>query len=207
MRGPLVLLDVGATVEAGPDLLAQFALAGAAYAQTVLDLARPRVGLLSVGSEAGKGDPVRKAAYDALEAALDGLPAEFVGNVEGSDVALGDVVDVVVTDGFTGNVLLKGMEGMLGLVEAAITRRADPALAAAFGEATALFDPERLGGAMLLGIEGVSVVGHGASSPRAVASCVRLAARAVDDGLVPRVAAQLAELVSKRRVAAGFDAR
>ena len=105
--GPVVLLDAGATTEASPELLAQFALAGVAFAQVRLGLPEPRVGLLTNGEEHGKGDPLRKAAYDALAA----LPVEFIGNVEGNDVPLGGKADVVVTDGFTGNVLLKGLEG------------------------------------------------------------------------------------------------
>jgi glycerol-3-phosphate acyltransferase PlsX len=205
-NGPVVLLDAGATVEADADLLAQFALAGAAYARVRLGLERPRVGLLSVGSESGKGDPTRKLAYDGLVAALDGLPAEFVGNVEGHDVPLGGRADVVVTDGFVGNVLLKGIEGTLGMVWKAIRGADDAAseLRSAFAAATAELTPEQTGGAVLLGINGVAVIGHGTSSPRAVASCVQLAAQSVRDRLVPHVAADLAELVARRRTAAGF---
>ena len=104
--GPLVFLDGGATTEATPALLGQFALAGAAFATVRLGLARPRVGLLSVGEEPGKGDLLRKEAFDVLSA----LPIDFVGNVEGRDVPFGGAADVVVTDGFTGNVLVKGLE-------------------------------------------------------------------------------------------------
>jgi glycerol-3-phosphate acyltransferase PlsX len=206
-KGPVVLLDAGATVEADADLLAQFALAGAAYARVLLGLERPRVGLLSIGSETGKGDATRKTAYDGLDAALAGLPAEFVGNVEGHDVPLGGRADVVVTDGFVGNVLLKGIEGTLGLVSEAIRSADDSAsgLGAAFAAATAALTPEQTGGAVLLGITGVAVIGHGTSSPRAVASCVQLAARSARDGLVPQIAADLAELVARRRSAAGLS--
>jgi glycerol-3-phosphate acyltransferase PlsX len=208
--GPVVLLDAGATVEADADLLAQFALAGAAYARVRLGLDRPRVGLLTVGSEGGKGDATRKIAHDGLVAALDGLPAEFVGNVEGHDVPLGGRADVVVTDGFTGNVLLKGIEGTLGMVSAAIAaadRESGSAteLGDAFAAATATLTPEQTGGAVLLGVSGVAVVGHGTSSPRAVASCVHLAAHSVRDGLVQQVATDLAHLVARRRAAAGLS--
>jgi len=201
--GPLVLLDAGATVEASPDLLAQFACAGAAYATTALGISRPKVGLLSVGSEPGKGDPARKAAAPTVAAALSGLPIEYVGNVEGGDVPLGGLggkrADVVVTDGFTGNVLLKGLEGMLGLVGHAIGGAGEARLPAAFAEAVRSFDPEVVGGGILLGVDGVSIVGHGASSPRAVASCIRLATAAVSDGLIARLTSSLAELVRWRR--------
>ncbi len=199
-RGPVVLLDAGANVECSADQLAQFALAGSAFAQVALRAGEPRVGLLNIGEEPGKGDRLRQDTY----ALLGGLPVRFVGNVEGRDVAIGGAVDVVVTDGFTGNVLLKGMEGALAMVAAGV----DSASPAAADVAAALdrLSPEQLGGAILLGVDGVAVVGHGASSPRAVASCVRLAARAVRDGLGPRVSAAIADLVARRRADAGLSA-
>lgn len=197
--GHLVLLDAGATTEATPELLAQYALCGAAFAAVRLGIAAPRVGLLSVGAEPGKGDQLRKEAYDALSA----LPLDFIGNVEGGDVPQGGRADVVVCDGFTGNVLLKGLEGAASMLStvlmAAMTstperRSAAEQLLPAVAEATADLTPETLGGAVLLGVDGVVVVGHGASSPRAVASCVRVAAQAVQQGLVPRTRAALEQL-------------
>ncbi len=205
--GPLVLLDAGATTEATVDLLAQYALAGAALAQVRLGLAEPRVGLLTIGEEAGKGDQLRKDAH----AVLAGLPLHYVGSVEGHDVPRGGVADVVVTDGFTGNVLLKGLEGAAAMLTevllAALTaspacRDAGPALLPALTDATAHLGPDVLGGGVLLGVDGVCVVGHGASSPRAVASCIAVAAQAAREGLVPRVAAALADLHARRRTAA-----
>jgi glycerol-3-phosphate acyltransferase PlsX len=187
LNGPVVLVDAGANPDAGPDLLAQFALTGAAYATTRLGVETPRVGLLSIGAEAGKGDATRRAAY----ALLADLPIDFVGNVEGHDVALGGRADVVVTDGFTGNVLLKGIEGALAMSGAAVPER---------------LDPERLGGALLLGVDGVAVLGHGSSTARAVASCVGVAADAVRDGLLPRLRETLTALVRRRREAAGLEA-
>lgn len=191
VAGPVVLLDAGAGVEASADLLAQFALAGAAYAQARLGLSDPRVGLLSVGEEAGKGDQLRRAA--AL--LLGSLPVHFVGNVEGHEVVLGGRADVVVSDGFTGNVLLKGLEGTyrlvlhtLGLAEDAVTS----------------LSPEHLGGAVLLGVNGVVVIGHGASGPRAVCSCIGLAAQIAAEGLVTRTGTGLAALIAARRDAAGL---
>jgi len=202
--GPLVFLDAGATTEASADLLAQFALAGAAFAQVRLALARPRVGLLTNGEEPGKGDPLRKQAYDALSA----LPVHFIGNVEGRDVPYGGVADVVVTDGFTGNVLLKGLEGAAGMLSevlrAAFTSTPERTAAAeqllpAMLEATAPMSPDVLGGAVLLGVDGVVVVGHGAASPQAVASCLDVAVQAVREGLVPKTKDALAELVGRAR--------
>ena len=201
--GPLVFLDAGASVEASPELLASFALVGAAYARVRLGIDRPRVGLLTVGEEAGKGDPLRKAAHEAIDRALAGLPVDFVGNVEGRDVPQGGRADVVVTDGFTGNVLAKGLEAAAGTVTDAV--RAHLAAAGVAPDvldevagATEHMSPERLGGAVLLGVKGVVVVGHGASTARGVASCVGVAVQAVQQGLVPRTAEALAELVGPR---------
>ncbi|HVF06291.1 MAG TPA: phosphate acyltransferase [Frankiaceae bacterium] len=182
-NGRVVLLDAGANPDAGPDLLAQFALTGTAYAAAI-GVDAPRVGLLNIGHEPGKGDELRRQAYDLI-AALPGVA--FAGNVEAHDVALGGAADVVVTDGFTGNVLLKGIEGALRM-------HADPAV-----------EPDEHGGAVLLGVNGVAVIGHGASTPRAVASCVALAADAVAGQLVPRLTETLTELVARRRAQAGLE--
>ena len=207
--GPLVFLDAGATTEATPDLLAQFALAGVAFATVRLGLPSPRVGLLSIGEEPGKGDELRKAAYDALAA----LPIDFVGNVEGKDVPYGGRADVVVTDGFTGNVLAKGLEGaatmLTSVVLEALTATPERAAVArpllpALSDATAHMSPDGLGGAVLLGVKGVVVVGHGASSPEGVASCVRVAAQASAEGVVPRIAASLQALRAGARPAVGL---
>jgi hypothetical protein len=124
---PVILLDAGASPEVTVEGLTQHAVAGSAYARVRLGLDAPRVGLLSIGEEAGKGDDVRKRAYEELSR-LDDI--DFVGNVEGGDVATGGRADVVVTDGFTGNVLLKGMEGAIAMATAALASAigADPAL-------------------------------------------------------------------------------
>jgi glycerol-3-phosphate acyltransferase PlsX len=199
-NGPLIFLDAGANPESSAQLLAQYALAGSAFAAVRLGIAEPRVGLLTNGEEAGKGDAVRKEAYDVLA----GLPINFIGSVEGRDVPQGGVADVIVTDGFTGNVLVKGLEGAASmLTELLLTamtstperKAAAKELLPAFGEATAHMSPDELGGAVLLGVDGVCVVGHGAASPRAVASCVRVAVQAVREDLVPKVAAAMGKLV------------
>ena len=205
--GPLVLLDAGAGTEATPGLLAQFALAGAAFATVRLGIAAPRVGLLNIGEEPGKGDELRRAAYDALAV----LPIDFVGNVEGRDVPYGGRADVVVTDGFTGNVLAKGLEaaatmvGQLLLEELTATpERAavSTGLLPAISGATAHMSPEGVGGAMLLGVKGVVVIGHGASTAEGVASCVRVAAQAARDGLVAKVGLALSDLLDRNRALA-----
>lgn len=205
--GPLIFLDAGANPEASVDLLAQYALAGSAFATVRLGIVEPRVGLLTIGEEAGKGDQVRKEAYDVLAR----LPINFVGSVEGRDVPHGGAADVIVTDGFTGNVLVKGLEGaasmLIELLLAAMTSTPERKAAAkellpAFGEATAHMSPDQLGGAVLLGVDGICVVGHGASSPGAVAGCVRVAGQAAREGLVPKVASALSELIGRRTAVA-----
>ena len=210
--GPLVLLDAGATAQGDVDRLVQYALVGAAYAQVCLGVDDPRVGLLNLGEEAGKGDQLRREAFAALSA----LPLRFVGNVEGCDIPHGGRADVVVTDGFTGNVLLKGLEGaasMLGEVlhDAFLStperRAAAQVLLPAMAEATARLSAEHLGGGVLLGVNGVVVVGHGAAGPRAVASCISVAAQAVRERLVPRLTGALAQLVDRRRHLAASGTR
>ena len=201
--GHLVLLDAGAGVDATADLLAQYALAGAALAQVRLGLAAPRVGLLTIGEEAGKGDLLRQEAHELLGT----LPLRYVGSVEGGDVPRGGRADVVVTDGFTGNVLLKGLEGAAGMLgevlhEAFSATPARSAAAAellpAMTEATGHMAADALGGGVLLVVHGVCVVGHGAAGPRAVASCIAVAAQAAREGLVPKVAQALAALHARR---------
>jgi glycerol-3-phosphate acyltransferase PlsX len=161
LTGPLVLLDLGANTDASAAVLVQHAALGAAYARIVHGIAAPRVGLLSNGIEPGKGDRSRRAAAASLNAT--GLPdrAAFVGTVEGYDVPLGGPADVVVTDGFTGNVLLKGIEGAYALA-------AGRAAAAAPGVPKA---------AVLLGVGGLVIICHGNADGADIASGIALAAR------------------------------
>ena len=201
-RGPVVLLDAGATTTAGPDVLVQFALSGAAYARIRFGITDPMVGLLSNGSEPGKGDSVRREAAERLAEMLPALGIRFAGNVESEAVALGGQVDVVITDGFTGNVLLKGMEAAVAAVLAVACDELDPAGAAALADAGHRLGAESQGGAVLLGVNGVVVVGHGSSSPSAVAACIGAAATAVREGLVPRLSEAMAALVARRRAEA-----
>jgi phosphate acyltransferase len=169
--GTVVLLDVGAGVEPSAALLVQHAALGAGYARRVLHLARPRVGLLSVGTEAGKGDRVRRAT----DAALRASPLNYVGNVEGQHVPLGGPADVVVTDGFTGNVLLKGVEGAFALAGGRVGGVALPPRAV----------PRA---AVLLGVRGTVVVCHGAATGPEIASGIQLAAALRRDSSAASVA-------------------
>jgi glycerol-3-phosphate acyltransferase PlsX len=214
--GPLVLSDIGASSDAGADQLVQVALAAAAYATVALGIDQPRVGLLTIGEEPGKGDQLRRDAWPLL-AALDlglGGPLRFVGSVEGRDVPLGGTADVVVTDGFTGNVLLKGLEGAVRAVAQVLvtelsataeTRAAAKVLLPSFAEVSRRWGPEGAGGAILLGVPGVVVVGHGSSSPAAVAACLHQAAEAHRAGLVGRTTQALGLLVARRREQAGLQ--
>ncbi len=195
---PVLFLDVGANVEVRAQHLVQFAFLGAAFSEAVLGVARPRVGLLSVGEEAGKGRDEVVAAH-ALLAEAPGI--EFAGNVEGRDLPAG-VADVIVTDGFTGNVSLKLMEGTAKTVTGAIRNAARSNPLAAFGGLLmrpALgglrreLHPDTTGGAILLGLRSIAVVGHGSAGAEGIANAVRLAARCVEVGAVGRTASLLEE--------------
>jgi glycerol-3-phosphate acyltransferase PlsX len=195
---PVLFLDVGANSEVRAQHLVQFAFLGAAFSQAVLGTSRPRVGLLSVGEEPGKGTEEVVAAH-ALLAEAPGI--EFIGNVEGSDLPAGRA-DVVVTDGFTGNVSLKLMEGTARTVTTAIrgAARSNPLAALggllmrpALGGLRRELHPDTTGGAILLGLRGIAVVGHGSSGAEGVANAVRLAARCVEVDAIGRTAALLRE--------------
>jgi len=190
---PLLMLDVGASSDARASHLVQFAYLGSAFAEAVLDVPAPRIGLLSVGSEPKKGSALVVAAHESL-AEADGI--RFAGNVEGRELLDPDV-EVVVTDGFTGNVALKTIEGTALAVAGAVRRagRSNPLAAAgglllrpALGGLRADMDPDRTGGAILLGLRGVAVVGHGSSGALGIANQIRLAARAVEERAVERTA-------------------
>jgi glycerol-3-phosphate acyltransferase PlsX len=190
---PLVFLDAGANNEARPQHLVQFAYLGAAFAEAVLGIERPRVALLSVGEEQRKGRPDVVEAHDKLS---DAANIDFIGNVEGRDLLTG-AADVIVTDGFTGNVTLKTLEGTArGVAEAVRSAARSGPLAAAgglllrpaLGGLRRGMDPNSVGGAILLGLRGVAVVAHGSSNPEGIANAVRLADRAVRERAVERTA-------------------
>lgn len=194
---PHLLVDGGATVDCKPEWLLQFAQLGRAYAKVRLGIDSPTVGLLSNGEEAGKGDELRKLAFSLLE----GTPG-FVGNVEGRDLMTGKP-DVIVTDGFTGNVAIKTIEGALkaaaGLVFTILDSN-DEAKAAAKVVAPLLLqgvadylDPDTVGGAVLLGVDGVCVISHGSSSARAISSSIALAAECVRGEIVESMKWAIAE--------------
>lgn len=190
--GKYVLVDAGANADCKPEYLAQFAVMGSVYAEQVLGIKEPRVGLLNIGEEPEKGSSFTKEAYKLLKQA----PVNFAGNVEGREAFEG-AVDVVVTDGFTGNVMLKVVEGvgillfeelkdgfMSTLASKAGAILTKPVLA----ELKRKHDAEETGGAMLLGINGVAIIGHGRSSSKAIVNAIRVAAASVEHDVVGLIA-------------------
>ena len=194
---PVVLLDVGAQADSKPENLVQFAHMGAAYAEIVLGAVNPRVALLNIGEEPTKGSTLTKAAYELMSAEVPG----FVGNVEGRDIP-GGTVDVIVTDGFTGNVCLKLLEGLSkslltqmrdAMTETLTNKVAASVLKRSLSRLKERIDPDAYGGAPLLGVDGVCIIGHGSSSARAVASALRVSAQASRGDLPASIAAAVAE--------------
>jgi glycerol-3-phosphate acyltransferase PlsX len=190
---PTVLLDAGANAECQPPWLVQFAQMGAVFARERYGIAEPRVGVLSIGEEASKGNPLVKETHALLAqpGALDRAGARFIGNVEGRDIMTDDV-DVVVTDGFTGNVALKTLEGgMRALVRGVLGALGDSPVAdeavAALMPLYATLDPDSTGGAMLLGVDGVCIISHGSSSATAVVNALRVAHEMVEARVVERL--------------------
>jgi phosphate acyltransferase len=190
---PLLFLDCGANTDVRPQHLIQFAFLGSAFSTAVLGIESPRVALLSVGEEQKKGRPDVVEAHAALSGS-DGI--RFIGNLEGRDLLAGEA-DVLVTDGFTGNVTLKTLEGTARAVGDAVraAAKSGPISAAgglllrpALGGLRASMDPNSVGGAILLGLRGVAVVAHGSSTPEGIANAVRLADRAVRERSVERTA-------------------
>jgi len=196
---PTVLLDAGANAECGADWLVQFAQMGAVFAKQRFGIASPRVGLLSIGEEPTKGNPLVKETHKLLTEGswIGATGAQFIGNVEGRDIMTDDV-DVVVTDGFTGNVALKTLEGSLKSIINSLLAAFDSsdearvAAAALWPSLLPLYDsldPENTGGAMLLGVDGVCIISHGSSSDRAMVNAVRVAADMVNADVVGHIAA------------------
>ena len=197
---PTVVLDAGANAECSPAWLVQFAQMGSAFTQQRFGIAKPRVGLLSIGEEPTKGNALVKETHALLQAGAAGPDVFFIGNVEGRDVMTDDV-DVIVTDGFTGNVLLKAIEGSMRFAMRAVlgafetdesTRAAGEVLLPALLPLAGELNPETYGGAVLLGVRGVCIISHGSSSARAIVNAIRVASDAVTANLVSRLAGAVA---------------
>jgi len=195
---PTVLVDAGANADCQPEWLVQFAIMGAAFYTERYGAARPTVATLSIGEEASKGNALVKQTHGLL-AARAGGDFDFVGNLEGRGLLAGEV-DVVVTDGFTGNVALKTLEGALrvfmGIVgetlnTSAETKAAGDVLLPELLRRAEPLDPENTGGAMLLGVDGVCIISHGSSSARAIVNAVRVGHDLAEHGLVAKIAAAI----------------
>jgi glycerol-3-phosphate acyltransferase PlsX len=193
---PSVVLDVGANTDCKPQNLEQFAVMGELYARSVLRVPRPRVGILSVGEEEGKGNDLTREAT----ALVKKLPVNFIGNVEGRDIYSGSC-DVIVCDGFVGNVALKTSEGMSRLVremlKASLTQTVTAQVGAllsrkAFNAFRRRLDPSEYGGAPLLGVRGVCIIGHGSSNDRAIMNGIRVAAEFAQAGVNDRLEREFA---------------
>jgi glycerol-3-phosphate acyltransferase PlsX len=192
---PTVLIDSGANVECTASMLVQFAQMGSALATERFGIVDPRVGVLSIGEEASKGNALVKEAHALLDGGAAGPDVRFIGNVEGRDV-MTERVDVIVTDGFTGNVVLKTLEGgvkaVVGGVMAALTgsdevKEAAKVMMGALLPLATELDPDTHGGAVLLGVNGVCVISHGSSNAKAIVNAIKVAQHAVSDNLVDRI--------------------
>jgi glycerol-3-phosphate acyltransferase PlsX len=213
-RGPVTLLDAGANVECVPLNLVQFAVMGDVFARSVVGLLSPRVGIISNGEEASKGTELTRTADRTLRQ----MPLNYVGYIEGRDINAGNV-DVAVTDGFTGNAILKSLEGLGGLVQYLLRQMFERNLKTKFAYWLLKKDIERIrqaldydavGGAPLLGVDGITIIAHGSSSARAIKNAIRVAADAVKKDLIQQLrgglhaAAEIGELPGTLKRRAGF---
>ena len=191
-KGSCIVMDVGANPDVKPENLVQFAIMGKVYAQQVRGISNPLIGLISNGEEPGKGNQLVKAAFPLLSAA----DINFYGNVEGKEV-IGGVVDVAVTDGFTGNVMLKSTEAVAKLIVEKIketiksgslsTKIGGLLIKGSLGKIKKMLDPSEEGGAPLLGINGLVFIGHGRSDANAVKNAIRVAKLAIESDYLPSV--------------------
>ncbi|WP_295720041.1 phosphate acyltransferase PlsX [uncultured Oscillibacter sp.] len=199
LGGQAILCDCGANAECTPEYLLQFAYLGSFYAQRVCGVERPRVGLLNIGAEAEKGDNLRHETYPLLQTAAEQGRLNFIGNVEANDVMLGKA-DVVVTDGFTGNILLKGLEGtakfLLKELKGVFLASTRGKLAAGMvkgdlEQMKKLLDPSEVGGTPFLGISKPVIKAHGGSDARAITNAVLRAAEYAQSGFIDDIAANI----------------
>ncbi len=200
--GHCAVLDIGANADCRPDFLLQFAMMGSLYAERVLGKPKPRVGLLSNGEEPGKGNALVHDTYPLLEAESS---LNFIGNVEGKEL-FGGKADVVVTDGFTGNVMLKSSEAVAKLLTDTIketiltsgflTKIGGALVKPSLKKVNQLLDPSEVGAAPLLGIDGLVFVGHGRSDARALVSAIRVANQAIQAGLIAAMRQQIQETLA-----------
>ena len=209
-QGFNVMLDVGADIRADEKDLLQYALMGASYARNGMNLARPRIGLLNVGTEEHKGRPELKVAHELISEAAEQANFEYVGFVEGGDIP-GDRCDVIVTDGFTGNVALKTGEGTASLIGDLLKEAFKYSPLSRFAAVLALtslrrlqkrIDPRRVNGGVFLGLNGPVVKSHGSADAMGVSAAVKLAYQLAASGFQEKIAARVASAVSLAQDAA-----
>ena len=196
---PTTMLDCGANAECRPEWMVHFARMGAVYSRDRFGIERPRVGLLTIGEEEGKGNPLAKEAFELLSDQnwARKSNAEWIGNVEGGDIMSPDV-DVIITDGFTGNVTLKVLEGTFrelmgrflgGIKTVDASKATRKSLKAILGSIARELHPDNVGGAILLGVKGVCVISHGASNPDAVMNAIQVAHEMAEAQITKHIAA------------------
>jgi glycerol-3-phosphate acyltransferase PlsX len=199
-KGRCIVVDIGANADCRPEFLQQFAILGSIYAQNVLGNLNPRIGLLSNGEEAGKGNQLVKDAFQLLSKSK----INFIGNVEPKEL-FGGEADVVITDGFTGNVLVKTSEAVAKMITDVLkeelmgtfrTKIGAVLAKPAFSKMKSLIDPSEIGAAPLLGIDGLVFVGHGRSDARAIVSSLLLADRAIKSGLMTEIRNKVSDCLS-----------
>ena len=199
MGGESILLDVGANVDCTEEYLLQFAFMGEAYARFVLGVERPKVGLLNIGAEATKGGKLQKAVYALLKKAGDEGKLNFIGNVEASEVLSGKA-DVVVTDGYSGNVMLKAMEGMVGFMmnelKGVFTASLKNKLAAAAvkGDLKVMKQKLSVGGSIMLGIQKPVIKAHGSSKAADIRAAIGQAAKVASSGTMEEINRRLSDM-------------
>jgi len=201
LEGGKLILDVGANPDAKPQHLVQYAMMGSIYAESILGIKNPRVALLNIGAEETKGNELTQATYPLLQQA----PLNFVGNIEGREIPYGRDADVVVCEGFVGNVLLKTTEGLAGalfqLIKEKITSTPVRKLGAlaikpGFKEVAKMMDYAEYGGAPLLGVNGISIICHGSSKEKAIFNAVRVAKECVESGFIEEIKKELPRFIT-----------
>ena len=198
LRGSSLMVDVGANADSKPHNLAQFALMGKVYLENVCGLKNPKVALMSIGEEEAKGNELTKASYNLLKA----MDINFIGNVEGKDVYVGEA-DLIVTDGFTGNVTLKVSEGVVDVMLSMLKREIMSNIFSKIGffflkkslkRIKKKMDYEEYGGALLLGVNGIVIIGHGRSNAKAIKNAIHLSNRFISGGVLEKISGEIARL-------------
>ncbi len=201
LNGNSLLMDVGANVDSKPKNLVQFALMGKVYLENVMGINNPRIALMSIGEEEAKGNVLTKSAYHLLKS----MDINFIGNVEGRDVYAG-VADIIVTDGFTGNVTLKVAEGVTNVMQSLLKREINSSLVAKLGffllkrslkRVRKKMDYAEYGGALLLGVNGIVIIGHGGSNRKAIKNAIQLGQKFITQNVLEKITREIDNMQEK----------